>query len=181
MNLLRAIGRLISGAERWLVVGSLSFMIVLAFIQVVLRNVFSFGFLWADPLLRHLVLWLGFLGASIATQHERHIGLDLVTRYVSPRVVSGLRIASNLFACAVSCILADAGWTFLRNEMQSHETLFSIAQLDAPAWWFQLIIPIGFGLIGVRFLVRGIVHLVEFLRPAVPAAPTPSSSSHAGT
>jgi TRAP-type C4-dicarboxylate transport system permease small subunit len=140
-------------------------MIVLAFLQVVLRNVFSTGLLWADPFLRHLVLWIGFLGASLATQQERHINLDIITRYLGPRWVSCVRMLTNLFAVAVTAFLARAAWTFVHNEMSSNEPLFTINDVAVSAWWLQSIIPIGFALMAFRFVIRAISHAYAIARP----------------
>jgi TRAP-type C4-dicarboxylate transport system permease small subunit len=53
--------------EKFLIVVMLSMMILVAFLQIVLRNAFSTGISWGDPLVRYLVLWVGFIGASLAT------------------------------------------------------------------------------------------------------------------
>src|SRR5690606_12731212 len=37
-------------------------LVVLAGLQIVMRNIFESGFVWIDPLLRILVLWVGMLG-----------------------------------------------------------------------------------------------------------------------
>jgi TRAP-type C4-dicarboxylate transport system permease small subunit len=164
MNLLKALERGLLAVERSAVVLILTLMIALAFLQVVLRNVAE-GFLWADPLLRHAVLWIGFIGASIATRQEKHINIDLVTRFTSPRVTNLVRVATNLFAAFVTYQLARAGAVFLANEMEAADTLVTIGQTGLPAWWFQLIIPAGFGLMTFRFLLKVVEHVVEVFRP----------------
>ncbi len=68
-------------AEDALLVLLLSTMIVLASTQILLRNLFDSGFVWIDPLLRVLVLWLGLIGATVATRNNRHIRIDLLTRF----------------------------------------------------------------------------------------------------
>ena len=35
-------------------------------LQIILRNFYNRGIIWADPLMRHIVLWLGRLGAAPA-------------------------------------------------------------------------------------------------------------------
>lgn len=158
MKILRSISAVLLFIERALVITLLAVMVLLAFVQVVLRNYFSMGILWADPLLRHMVLWVGFLGASLATQREKHINIDLVTRFVSPKTSNIIRIVTNLFAGIVSFILASAGWTFLKAEMESKTILLTVGTMDFPSWWFQVIIPVGFGLMGFRFLLRTLEH-----------------------
>ena len=55
-------------------------LIILGGLQIILRNVFHSGLLWADPLMRHIVLWLGCLGAALATTSARHINIDVFSR-----------------------------------------------------------------------------------------------------
>jgi tripartite ATP-independent transporter DctM subunit len=67
-------------AEDALLVVLLSTMIVLAGTQIILRNFLDSGFVWIDPLLRVLVLWLGLLGATVATRNNKHIRIDLLSK-----------------------------------------------------------------------------------------------------
>jgi TRAP-type C4-dicarboxylate transport system permease small subunit len=163
VKLLKALERALLALERSTIVLLLSAMIVLAFLQVILRN-FSSGLLWADPLLRHAVLWVGFIGASVATRQEKHINIDLVTRYTSARATNLIRIATNLFAAFVTWQLAIAGEVFLENERLTAETLVTIGQTEIPAWWAQVIIPVGFALISFRFLLKVLEHVYRAFR-----------------
>lgn len=172
MRFLKSVAAGLAVIERSLVVVFLGGMVLLAFLQVVLRNFFSSGILWADPLLRHAVLWIGFLGASLATGSEKHINLDIVSRLVSSRVSNAAHIVTTLFAAAVTAFLAHAGWTFVRDEMASADTLVTIGERALPAWWFQLIIPIGFGLMAFRFLLRSAEHVGDAFRPPPQAPPS---------
>jgi TRAP-type C4-dicarboxylate transport system permease small subunit len=169
MKFLNSISDALSFIERVIVVSLLGGMVVLAFTQVILRNFFSSGFLWADPFLRHIVLWIGFLGGSLATQQEKHINLDIVTRFVSSRHKHLIRIATNLFAATVTFMLAKAGVTFLLNELETAETLITIGSVNFPAWWFQIIIPVGFGLMTFRFIIRSIEHTLKAVHPTLEA------------
>ena len=165
MKALRFLSSSLLYVERVLIVSLLGIMVLLAFLQVILRNYFSTGILWADPFLRHLVLWIGFLGASLATQQEKHINIDLITRFTSPRVTNVIRIITNLFAGIVCYILASAGLTFLKSEITAGGSLFSIGETVFHAWWFQVIIPVGFALMALRFFIRTLEHIIATTRP----------------
>jgi TRAP-type C4-dicarboxylate transport system permease small subunit len=175
VRFINAVSNALSWIERSLLVLMLAVITLLAFLQVILRNVFSEGILWADPLLRHMVLWMGFLGASLATQKEKHITIDLMTRFFRPPLTHLIRIATNLFASGVCWFLSQAGWTFLQNERDSGDILFTIGSYNFPAWWFQIIIPIGFGLMTFRFLIAAIEHSVKAVRPTVEKERTSNS------
>ena len=160
MKILALIDSALNKAEGMLLVFLLSLMVVLSFVQVVLRNVLGEGVIWADILLRHLVLWVGFLGASLAVSHQRHIGIDALTRAFSGRWQLGARVLTNLFAAAMCLILFDASRTFLAYEIQDGRTLF----FDIPEWYSQLIIPAGFALLMIHFMVRMAVSARDAIR-----------------
>jgi len=150
MTLLRSIDRGLVKAEGWLLVLFLGIMVVLSFAQVVLRNVFSTGFIWADPLVRHMVLWVGFLGAAIATHEERHISIDALTRFLSPRWKAAAAIAGQLFLAVVCVALVSASWTFLMEEKESGGEIVT----GLPTYLGLMIIPLGYLLIAVHAVIR---------------------------
>ena len=150
MTLLRSIDRGLVTIEGWLLVLFLGTMVVLSFAQVVLRNVFSTGFIWADPLVRHMVLWVGFLGAAIATHEERHISIDALTRFLSPRWKAAATVAGQLFLAVVCVALVSASWTFLMEEKEAGGEIVA----GLPTYLGLMIIPLGYLLIAVHAVIR---------------------------
>ena len=157
IRILKNIDSWISKFETVILVVVLSTMVILAFLQVVLRNLFSEGILWGDTFLRHLVLWVGFLGASLATREKKHINIDLFTRFFKGKAKSFILSIVNLFAAVVCWYLTSAAWTFVMDEKSFGTILFN----DIPAWYFQTIIPIGFLLMTFRFIVIFIENMIE--------------------
>ena len=155
MNLLKRIDKALTRFEGYVLITLLFIMVVMAFLQVVLRNLFSSGILWADVFLRHLLLWLGFLGAAIATSENRHINIDAVRRFLSKRMRSAVEVLTDSFAAVVCFMLARASWTFVQGEITDHRVLFG----DIPSWYAQVIIPVGFGLLVMHFAIRALLHL----------------------
>lgn len=156
-KILSGIDRNLLRIENFLIIALLSVMVLFAFFQVILRNVLSTGILWADIFLRHLVLWVGFIGASLATRESKHINIDILTRFVSKSKQVYFKIFIDLISAGVCLVLARAGYKFLSYEIEAGTTLFN----DIPAWIFQLIIPVGFFLIGFRFLLNLIEEIIR--------------------
>ena len=152
MKFLQRLNNAIARFEEWLLIAIVLMMVSFSFLQVVLRNVFSEGILGADIILRHLVLWVGFIGASLATRDERHINIDVFTRFFNDRtkLISGIVI--YFFSIIVGCYLTAASVSFVLLEREFETTLFGSIQ----SWYFQVIIPIGFALITLRFLILAI-------------------------
>ena len=136
--------------ENFVILLTLGIMVIISFLQVILRNLFETGILWGDILLRHLVLWVGFVGASLATREEKHINVDVLTRLVPRKYIPFIQFIVNLAAFVICYILAKASYIFLSFEIEAGTTLF----LDIPSWYIQIILPVGFGLIGLRFLLK---------------------------
>jgi TRAP-type C4-dicarboxylate transport system permease small subunit len=156
MNAIRALDRFLVRIEEALLVAFLGAMVILAFTQVVLRNLFGTGMLWADPLVRHFVLWAGFLGGALATSADRHISVDALTRFLKPRVKAGSHVFTNLFAAIACFFLAQAAWAFVLSEKSAGSTTV----LDIPVWAGACIVPAGYALMLLHFLVRAMESLI---------------------
>ncbi|MBE0509775.1 MAG: TRAP transporter small permease [Gammaproteobacteria bacterium] len=135
--------------EESLITLLLSAMVLLAGTQILLRNLFDSGLYWADPVLRLLVLWLTMLGALLATRHNQHIRIDLLSRYLSPNWRQINDSIGLLFSSAVCAILAWHSLRFVYAEYLDGSTLFG----SLPLWLGQLILPLGFALMALRFAI----------------------------
>ena len=150
-----ALGRI----EKFTLTVMLSVMILLAFIQIILRNVFSSGIAWGDPLVRYLVLWVGFIGASLATREGKHITIEVFSRWFSDHGNRYLKVIPHLVSAFICGLLTFAGWTFVQNEAQMGGTPF----LEIPVWIPQVIIPITFALMTLRFEFRALATFAMIL------------------
>lgn len=164
MKLLQRLDSLLNKLEGALLILFLAVMLVMAFFQVLLRNFFSSGILWADIFLRHLVLWIGFLGAALATSQERHISIDAFTRFLPERIKSATRVLTNLFAAIVCYYLMTASIKFVRTEIEAGTAIYA----NIPVWYAEIIIPVGFGLLVIHFLVRAVLDVQTTLTRARP-------------
>jgi TRAP-type C4-dicarboxylate transport system permease small subunit len=142
--------RLLLRIEDTLLVVLLSGMILLASAQILLRNLWDSGLIWADPLLRVLVLWLTMLGAMAATRERHHIQIDLLSRFLSPRNRRVVRGLTDLFAAVVCALLAWHSGRFVWLEFQDGGILFAML----PAWVCEAVMPLGFGVMSLRFLLQ---------------------------
>lgn len=139
--------------EDTLIVLILLAMIGLAGSQIVLRNLFDTGLAWGDPLLRVSVLWIGLLGAMAATRDNNHIRIDILSRFMSPRLKLISDVITNLFTAVVCAVIAWYAAQLVIVERQDGINAFA----NVPAWICELIIPIGFTVMAVRFLTLAIL------------------------
>lgn len=147
----------VTALEDWLLAGMLLAMVILGSLQIVLRNFFESGIAWGDPLLRVMVLWVGLLGAMAATRDDRHIRIDILTRYLPEKWQGWNQVVIQLFTAAVCALVAWHGLRFVQFEREDGMTSFA----DIPSWWLESIIPVGFALIAVRSLLTAWRHLMS--------------------
>jgi C4-dicarboxylate transporter DctQ subunit len=157
--MMRGLGRLLKGGLRlldkleYLVLGFLfAIMVGLAFLQIVLRIFLDTGILWGNPLLRHLVLWVGLLGATMATKEGKHINIDVISRLLPDREKVAIQTLTDLFSTFICILLVAASLKFIKGEFQA--VFFGF--LEVPIWIVGVIFPVAFGLIALRFAMRGI-------------------------
>ena len=152
---------LIHRFEDWLLTAMVTGMIILAAAQILLRNVFETGFTWADPMLRLLVLWVGLLGALSASRTNKHISIDVFSRLLSARAQAGAQSVTALFTAGVSGLIAYHAARFVAMDYDSGVT--GVAGI--PAWTQELIIPLGFGLIALRYVILMGIRVRTLLSP----------------
>ncbi len=144
-----SVGRFIETA---FLVGLFVLLLGLASSQIVLRNVFSAGLVWADGVVRLAVLWLAVVGAIAAARDNRHIAIDLITRTLTGIWHKAAVGIVQLVTALIASFFAWQSWRFIQDSRLFEDVLLG----DLPAWWFQLILPIGFGLVAYRYLIRAL-------------------------
>ena len=65
-----------------------------------------------------------------------------------------MEVLTDLFAAGICFLLAKASWTFVQGEIAGRSTVFE----NIPSWYAQIIIPVGFGLLVVHFVIRAILR-----------------------
>ena len=151
---LDALGRLV---ENVALVALLSGMMLLAVGQIVLREFFNTGFVWADELVKLMVLWLAMVGSVAACRDNRHIRIDLLSHLLPGNAVRLARIVVDLFAAGVAIVIAWHAWRYLGLEIEFEDTVL----VDTPAWVAHSIVPLAFALIAWRFVVGALATAVE--------------------
>jgi len=142
-------------AEDAVLVLILSGMILLATSQIILRNFFGFGFIWADELLRMLVLWIAVAGAVAASRTDKHINIAVLDRFLPDKVGHVVKVIVDLFTAAVCLVVTWYSINFVQTSYEYQDVLMG----NVPAWILQLVMPVGFGLISWRYLLFALKRL----------------------
>lgn len=148
--------RFVTWVENGLLIGLLALMVGLAGAQILFRNLLDLSLLEADQVLRMLVLWVALLGAVAASRDRKHIGVDVLSRFLPARLHAGVRAFTDLFTIGVCLLLAWQSLRFVQDERAMAEKAFGAV----PVWVTELILPSAFALIALRY----VLHLRHSLR-----------------
>jgi TRAP-type C4-dicarboxylate transport system permease small subunit len=142
-NFIKAINKI----EDWFLISMLATMVVLAVAQIFYRNVFGSGVVWIDPLLRVLVLWVAIAGAVVATRTDNHIRIDFFTKYFSDKICKYMQRFVYAFCMFICGLISWHALKFVKMDYEFETIAFS----GVPAWVTELVIPVGFFLMAMRY------------------------------
>jgi TRAP-type C4-dicarboxylate transport system permease small subunit len=152
---IRMLGSFYERLEEVVLVSLVGVMVALGFLQILFRNLISVGIVWIDPIVRHSVLWIALLGASVATRENRHISIDLLSGRVSAAHYSRIQGAVQLFSALVCLLLVYPAIRFVQNDYVAGKTL----AFGIPLWFSQAVMPVAMLVMGVRFFLQGAKRL----------------------
>ncbi len=160
MKYINQINNWLGKVEAFFISTLLLTMIFLAFLQVVMRGLFNTGLPWADSVVRLMVLWLGLIGAALATRLEQNLTMEVLTKYIGETAKNYASVLVKLFAIFVCCCLVSASLRFLADERSAGEIFYHVF----PSWYTVSIIPIGFSLIAFHLFVSILNSVEVFFR-----------------
>lgn len=146
--------------EDSILVGLLMLMITLAVLQIFLRNLFETGIVWSDVLVRILVLWVGLVGAMVASRKGNHINIDIMERFLSERAKIVVNFVVELFTAFICAVVAYYSIQFVHMEFADGGRAFA----NVPTWVCEAIIPFAFVVIAIRYVLLSIVNLKRIVK-----------------
>jgi TRAP-type C4-dicarboxylate transport system permease small subunit len=88
------------------------------------------GYSWAQSYGLFLLLWVGFLGASIAARDRRHLRVDLMRKLVPPKWLPHFNAVSYLVAAAFTATIFYLGFIYLFGADSS----YMVPVWEVPSW-----------------------------------------------
>lgn len=136
-------------------------LMLLAVLQIVLRVFFSFGFVWADELVKLFVLWIALIASIAASRGNRHLRIDVLSHFVAEKYARIPRILVDAFAAFMCGVLAWHSWRYVQLTFEGGDTVLT----DFPAWIAYSPLPLSFVLMCYRFILSFGSDLLQVFRP----------------
>lgn len=126
----------------------LGLLALLPVASVVVRLLFHTGIPASDDYIRHLVLWVTFLGGMLTSREGRHLSMSVGVDHLKNRTGDWLRIWDAFVASAVSSVLA---WGSLELVLIGFDPTMKVGFV--PTMLVAAIMPVGYAFMAVRFVL----------------------------
>jgi C4-dicarboxylate transporter, DctM subunit len=133
--------------ERALLVFLLLAMVLLPAASTVARRLLDRELPGASILAQHMTLWVGFLGALLATATNHHLALSTLDFVPAGAPRRAARFLGQVVSAASCALLAWASVRLVRAEWNSQ----GVVAFGIRVAWSQLVMPVGFGVMALRF------------------------------
>ncbi|MBA3819716.1 MAG: TRAP transporter small permease, partial [Deltaproteobacteria bacterium] len=167
---LRKIDSMLGLAEQGVLFAILIAIVVTASTHAILEKAVHEGLWFAEDIIRGGTFSIAMIGAAFATQQQRHLAMDLLSRKFSPRGRLVLAVVLELFTIFICLIVVRSG----------------LHQLDATSNWtgrhlFHVstivqFLPLGAGLIIVHAFLHLAIDIDYLVRGKLP--PERARSAH---
>lgn len=128
--------------------GALAAMVVLPLLEIGMRRLAGVGIPAEGPIVQHLVLWVGFLGAAIAARDRKLLALATGSLLPEGSARRAASIVASAVASAMTVLLASGAIQLVSSEREAATSIGA----NIPAWVAQLALPAGFALIAIRLV-----------------------------
>ena len=153
----KKIARWLESIQTYSCIFFLTLMSLVVIVQVFSRYIFNFSFVWAEELVRYLMIWMVMLGSALVQSKNEHIRIDFFPMLAGTR---GRRVMETFFRLATLIFLVII--TYKGFKVSYFNRLFESSGLRISMLWPTLAIPLGAIAIGcytMAGLIRDIYQL----------------------
>lgn len=124
-------------------------MSLLVIVQVFSRYLFNYSFVWAEELVRYLMIWMVMIGAALVQAKNDHIRIDFFPLMLNPKGRIILETVFRLFTLIFLTILLVKG-----VKLANFNKMFESSGLRISMFWPMLAIPVGAFLITIYTVIN---------------------------
>lgn len=139
-------------------------MVLIIFVQVIMRYVFNDSLSWSEELGKFLFVWLSWFGISIGARRNEHIRITMFLNKLSFRATKVAAIAAELVVIGICAVTFYYGVSLVIGQAGVRYAGIKISMS-----WGYLSVVVGCGLMILRSVV-GIVDSAIAIKDGEPAA-----------
>lgn len=137
-----------------------AYIVVVIFVEVVRRFVFSYSSVWGEETARYAFVYLVWIGAAAAVRDRSHIRIGVIFQFLAGRAKTAVYLLGELAALAFAVVALryslESVWVAIKFDALT-------SGLRVNRAWFTAAVPLGFALIILR-LAGSIARDISDLR-----------------
>ena len=130
-----------------------AFFVVTAIYLYITFNYFPDGYSWSKELSLIMLLWVGFLGASVCAHEGKHIQVGALKRVVPPSMAPWMDALGYLFTAAFCLFMTMLGYEYAKEALML-EGRFE--QTNVPDWVATIAVPAAFAMTMLRYIAAAV-------------------------
>ena len=99
--------------EDGLIVGLIGGVVLFSVMQLVMRLFFNSGFIWADELIKMLVLWATLVASISASRENKHLKIDLISNLIASQYSMLLQAFNALITSCICIVISVHAFRFV--------------------------------------------------------------------
>ncbi|MCP4719261.1 MAG: TRAP transporter small permease [Desulfobacteraceae bacterium] len=145
-KMLKKLDAVVTQLEEWTL-----FIIVIAallslFANVVLRYGFNYTLAWSEELVRIVIIYSTFVGASVAVKQRAMIRIDAVVQ-IFPKLKPGLTVYTSILMLIFAWMMVYYGYQMTRLQYMTHQKTII---MQIPLVIVYAIMPVMGVMVGIR-------------------------------
>jgi len=149
--------------EDYVIVALLGSVIVLSITQIGMRLFFNSSLIWADELVKILVLWIALVAAVSASRSDRHLKIDILDKLGFKKNIIFPKTVVTIFVFIVCALITWHSFRYIKLIYDFEESILN----GFPAWIAYSVVPVSFFIMAYRYLIISIKNTIKILKEGI--------------
>lgn len=107
---------------------------------------------WSNALTKLSFAWLIFFGLAYGVRTAGHIGVDIVLNFLSPVLKKWVGVLACMTCLGYALLLSIASYEWVSTLFVAAVGAEDLSVFGIQQWHIALVVPVGFGLVVIRYL-----------------------------
>lgn len=149
MSVKKGLHWLWSNLEECVNIALLALLVVIVFIQVVMRRFVGRSLQWSEEATRYIFVWMTLIGFSLGVKHRKHIRMEILYDRLGTKGKFWLDMLSNLLFLSFCLLNVVLGSRLVISFLEYQQVS---PALNIPMQYIYLSAPLALGLTAIRIL-----------------------------
>jgi len=145
-KMLKKLDAVVTRIEEWTLFAIVIAALISLFANVVLRYGFNYTLAWSEELVRIVIIYSTFVGASVAVKQRAMIRIDAVVQ-IFPKLKSGLTFYTSILMLVFAWMMVYYGYQMTHLQYMTHQKTII---MQIPLVIVYAIMPVMGVMVGIR-------------------------------